>query len=285
MKNTWKQLLTALIVLIFVVSVSQKVDAAAKTETAKVTADVLNVREKPASSSKKLGSLKKGERVTVYTKTKSGWSEIQYKKKKAYVSTQYLDFSKPAVTVLKKQYKNKDIQYAQIKGKGKAIEKSVNDVLLKHAKSSYAYQQKIKQKEQDPKSPAYFSGLSFQTQYNKGSQLSILYSDYEYTGGAHGIYNVTAYNFDLKSGKSIKLNQILNTKQKRSKVQEYVYKEIKKDKQGLFYDNLTKKDVVINNNRPFYYTDGSIELLFQVYEISPYAVGNPTIKIPASVYK
>lgn len=66
--------------------------AAVKTtaKSATVTADNLNVREKPSSSSKKVGSLKKGTKVTVYSNTKQGWTEIQYNKKKAYVNSKYL---------------------------------------------------------------------------------------------------------------------------------------------------------------------------------------------------
>ncbi|MBS4178180.1 SH3 domain-containing protein [Lederbergia citrea] len=69
---------------------------AATTETAIVNvSSVLNVREKALSNSKKVGTLKKGAKVTVYSKSKSGWSEIRFKSKKAYVSTKYLKFSAP----------------------------------------------------------------------------------------------------------------------------------------------------------------------------------------------
>lgn len=53
----------------------------------------LNVRSSANSKSKKIGSLKDGLKVIVYSKTKSGWSEIRYKKKKGYVSTNYLMFA------------------------------------------------------------------------------------------------------------------------------------------------------------------------------------------------
>lgn len=61
--------------------------------TAVVTADILNVREKPQPHSKRIGTLKKGTPVTVYAQTKTGWSQIHYKSKKAYVSTRYLKFT------------------------------------------------------------------------------------------------------------------------------------------------------------------------------------------------
>ncbi|MDQ6600424.1 SH3 domain-containing protein [Bacillus salipaludis] len=89
--------------------------------TATVTASILNVREKPSLSAKKIGSLKKGTEVTVYSKTKSQkWSEIRYKSKKAYVYTKYLKFktSKRASYLLDKTkvytYTSKDGTYQLI---------------------------------------------------------------------------------------------------------------------------------------------------------------------------
>ncbi|MFX4306577.1 SH3 domain-containing protein [Exiguobacterium sp. A1_3_1] len=64
--------------------------AATKTETLYVVADNLNVREKASTKSKKVGSLKLGSKVKVYSKTKSGWSKIDYKQKKAYVFSEYI---------------------------------------------------------------------------------------------------------------------------------------------------------------------------------------------------
>ncbi|WP_425388980.1 SH3 domain-containing protein [Domibacillus iocasae] len=51
---------------------------------------VKNVRSGPCTNYKSVGSLKNNIQVTVYSQTKSGWSEIRYNKKKAYVSTKFL---------------------------------------------------------------------------------------------------------------------------------------------------------------------------------------------------
>ncbi|MFS0782640.1 SH3 domain-containing protein [Bacillus sp. 1P06AnD] len=57
---------------------------------ATVNADSLNVREKASTASKKIGSLKRGATVEVYANLTGGWSQINFNKKKAYVSTAYL---------------------------------------------------------------------------------------------------------------------------------------------------------------------------------------------------
>ncbi|MEK4761027.1 SH3 domain-containing protein [Viridibacillus sp. FSL E2-0187] len=72
-----------------------KIEAKTSFTTQYVQADVLNVRMKATTNSKKLGHLKKNETVKVIS-TSKGWSKIQYKKGTAYVSASYLN-SKKAV--------------------------------------------------------------------------------------------------------------------------------------------------------------------------------------------
>ncbi|OIK16298.1 hypothetical protein BIV60_04590 [Bacillus sp. MUM 116] len=86
---------TILLTLLFGIFISFNIPAEAVSKsTATVTASILNVREKPSLNAKKIGSLKKGSLITVYSKTGQGkWSEIRYKSKKAYVYTIYLKFT------------------------------------------------------------------------------------------------------------------------------------------------------------------------------------------------
>ncbi|SIQ29679.1 SH3 domain-containing protein [Domibacillus enclensis] len=50
----------------------------------------LNVRSAPSTKAKVIGSLKNNVSVSVYSQSKTGWSEIGYKGKRAYVASQYL---------------------------------------------------------------------------------------------------------------------------------------------------------------------------------------------------
>lgn len=63
--------------------------ASNETKYVDITSGTLTVRSGPGTSYKKVGSLKKYKKVIVY-KNKSGWSEIKYNKKKAYVLSKYL---------------------------------------------------------------------------------------------------------------------------------------------------------------------------------------------------
>ncbi|PEZ76394.1 SH3 domain-containing protein [Bacillus sp. AFS017274] len=57
--------------------------------TGRVNATKLNVRSKPSTSGKVLGSLKKNQIVTVITNS-SSWYKIQYGKETGYVYGNYL---------------------------------------------------------------------------------------------------------------------------------------------------------------------------------------------------
>lgn len=253
--------------------------SAATTENALVnTKDSdLTVRKGPGTNYKKVGSLKKGKSVTVFSKTKSGWSEIRYNDKKAYVSTKYLLFS--PVKITKKKYKNiSDLSYPQVSGlKNKKAQDKINQTFTNHAKKAYKAYVKTHKKD---KSYEYIT--KYKVKYNQDGKLSILLNNYIYEGGAHGMNVVTSYNFKVSSGKQVKISDILTSKQKYTKVQQYAYKYMSTH-DGFYVDK--QSDVPVNKNSQFYYSKDGIYLIFQEYDVAPYSAGTPSVKIPSSVYK
>ncbi|WP_158287121.1 PdaC/SigV domain-containing protein [Mesobacillus foraminis] len=288
---------TLVMVLLMAVFISSQVPAqAATTYPASVNADVLNVREKASTKSKKVGTLKKGTKVSVYSKTKSGWSEIRYKKKKAYVSTKYLRFEGAKITPHK--YKNiSALKYPQVSGlKSKTAQQKMNSQLTNYIKKSHGSYLSLIQDEKDlkkeepeicreyPYSCEFEHQTSYKVKYNSTKTLSILLDEYQYWGGAHGGNYVTSYNFNLATGQPLKLTNVLNTSAKRAKVQKYVANYIKKHP-TLFFSDITAKDIEIKADTPFYYYDSGIYIVFQIYSVAPYSSGNPAVKVPSSVYK
>lgn len=67
--------------------------ATPKTMNAKV-ANSVYVHAEPSANAKKVGTLWKGTKVVVYSKSKTGWAKIKFNKKTAYVYASYLSFSK-----------------------------------------------------------------------------------------------------------------------------------------------------------------------------------------------
>ncbi|WP_050183322.1 SH3 domain-containing protein [Domibacillus robiginosus] len=62
----------------------------AKVGYVSIDSGVLNVRSGPGTNYKVIGSLKNNVSVSVYSQSKSGWSQIGFKGKRAYVSSKYL---------------------------------------------------------------------------------------------------------------------------------------------------------------------------------------------------
>ncbi|MFJ8264772.1 SH3 domain-containing protein [Peribacillus asahii] len=94
MKRLFKVLIMlALVLSVFSFNSSTTEAASTKTAFVNIKSGTLNVRSGAGTKYKKVGSLKKGAKVAIYSNTKNGWSEIRYKKKKAYVATKYLKFS------------------------------------------------------------------------------------------------------------------------------------------------------------------------------------------------
>lgn len=76
--------------------------ASLKTGYVSLSNGTLNVRSGPGTNYKVVGSLQNNQQIIVYSQTKSGWSEIRFNKKKAFVSTKYLRFYSYKMNPLKK---------------------------------------------------------------------------------------------------------------------------------------------------------------------------------------
>lgn len=97
MKKRLGSLLLATVLFLSLFTVVNPAESvlAAATVKAKVNASSLNVRAKASTSAKKLGTLKKGNTVTI-SQEKSGWSKIPYGKTYGWVSSKYLTKVKTA---------------------------------------------------------------------------------------------------------------------------------------------------------------------------------------------
>lgn len=124
-----KKYLFALGLLVVIISISAvSVQAASPvTKYVDVKSGYLNVRSGPGEDYKKVGTLQKYAKVSVYSTTKSGWSEIRYDKKKAYVMSKYLvnvNLKNSRVTYTLKDKRNKSYQVYMIATKEKKAKAS-----------------------------------------------------------------------------------------------------------------------------------------------------------------
>lgn len=135
-----------------------------------------------------------------------------------------------------------------------------------------------------PSACQYSYQTSYEVKYNANGKLSIIYFDYVYTGGAHGNGFATLYNFDINTGKHYQINDILKIPANYSNVTEYVFQYLSThEPNSNFVKNIS--DFNINKDTQFSFADDGINLIFQEYEVAPYAAGNPQVFVPSSVYK
>ena len=108
-------------------------------------------------------------------------------------------------------------------------------------------------------------------------------SHYEYTGGAHGNYWTRYYNFDLKTGEQITLNQLFRAKYltRLNLVAERAFREAKKIplRQSLKEAGFNFEHNQFQLNQNFLMLPQGVRFLFDVYEVSYYAAGQSEFEI------
>ncbi|MDA7025207.1 DUF3298 and DUF4163 domain-containing protein [Bacillus sp. CLL-7-23] len=201
----------------------------------------------------------------------------------APLSAQAANNNKPIVT--SHIYQNlQKLKYPQVKNIGnKTLQTKMNQDFNKYIEQSY--QDYLKNK-QDGEKHGYKTDYqtSFHVKYATGQRLSILTENYVFSGGAHGLTAIRSFNYDLELQKRIYLTDLLNTASKIEKTKDYIFNYIQKHHE-IFFPDVKKKDIVLNKETAFYYTKTGIAIVFQQYDVAPYAVGNPVVHVPKSVYR
>lgn len=183
-----------------------------------------------------------------------------------------------------------DIRIPQLnKLKDEKIQKELNEMFQNHGKE---FGEKLKKDGMEYVAESKKLGFSLinyaaDTNYkvhtltSKLLSLTVVYNSY--TGGAHGNYNVTPYNYDLITGKEIALKNLFKEDFDYAKA---INEEIKKQIEVLNKDNhLIQGFESISEKQPFYIEGDNLVIYFQPYEIASYAMGTPRFKIPVSLFK
>ncbi len=123
------------------------------------------------------------------------------------------------------------------------------------------------------------SSNSMSVLYNSDYMLCLEYQKYAYTGGAHGMTNVSYDIIDLRNGKVLSYNDIfienadsaLSAILTKKMLNKFKTKDETTLKQvGFFVDKITP-------NRNVYVTGNGIGFKYASYELAPYAYGLPEV--------
>jgi len=196
----------------------------------------------------------------------------------------YNDISiKPMKETSEDKYLKLTIQYPEISGLDKkSVQDSINSVIIKAAddakKEGVKYAEEMKQ--------TYDSGYTgspnqcetyfdYRLKYNRNGLLSIVFLDYQYTGGAHGMTVQSSHTFSLDTGKDYELKDLFKSGA------DYVstingavkLRMAEKVKAGILPDQPLTPFKTIKDNQDYYLSDNGIVIYFQQYEYFPYASG------------
>ncbi len=173
-----------------------------------------------------------------------------------------------------------DIQYPQIEGlKDVKVQESINGVLKNHVEdfklATKDFEGEVKELRKIGFNQNYGAVVNYEVKYNKNGLLSVVFTDYTYNGGAHGIYGDISYTFDLTTGETYNLEDLFNAGFDYKNVINEIVKE-----QFNAMDYTLEEFKSISENQPYYLSNSGIVIYFSLYEYTPYAAGIPRFTIP-----
>lgn len=123
---------------------------------------------------------------------------------------------------------------------------------------------------------------SCQKYYENGTVLSLYIDYYRYTGGAHGLTERRAYNYNLSTGEDLELKDLFQTGYDfRTVINEQIKKKIAAEPEYYFTGDMGFKDI---NEKNFYIENNCLVFYFNQYEIAPYAAGIREFRVPLELF-
>ncbi|PGS50199.1 DUF3298 and DUF4163 domain-containing protein [Bacillus sp. AFS041924] len=197
------------------------------------------------------------------------------------------------IKITEQKLNNAPIKYPQISGAlNQAAQQKINNLLKQGAELANNNRLKLLEDEKEAKAKwdssqgpwrPYEYVFTYKVLYNNLDKLSVIYNEYSYTGGAHGMTIGTTFNFDVKKGEVVPLSNLINGNTKP--VQEYAYQQLQKKYKGYVLIKSPNEIDLTDKNRLWAFDHAGIKLIFKEYEVAAYAAGMPEVFIPIQVYQ
>lgn len=197
------------------------------------------------------------------------------------------------IKITEQKLNNAPIKYPQISGaSNQAAQQKINNILKQGAELANNNRLKLLEDEKEAKAKwdssqgpwrPYEYVFTYKVLYNNLDKLSVIYNEYSYTGGAHGMTIGTTFNFDVKTGEIVPLSKLINENTKS--VQEYAYQQLQKKYKGYVLIKSPNEIDLTDKNRLWAFDHAGIKLIFKEYEVAAYAAGMPEVFIPLQVYQ
>ncbi len=174
------------------------------------------------------------------------------------------------------------IQYPQIEGlPDKAAQDSINSIFRKSAEA--ARNEGLKNAENMALDTSEYAGspnkcetyFDYRLKYNQNGLLSVVFINYQYTGGAHGLTAQSSHTFNLQTGEEYRLKDLMRSGADYvSFISDAAGREInERIRKGILPDYWLEPFKSIRDDQDFYLSNNAVVVYFQQYEYFPYAAG------------
>jgi hypothetical protein len=193
----------------------------------------------------------------------------------------------------KKQKLSIEVVFPQLAGSADAnaekFNKTISEMIAKQVKGfkndNKDYLKEVAESA-DADRPGNSLDISYTVAHADKNLISLHFSNYSYTGGAHGNTNSVTYNYDLNRGVMLKLADLFQPNSNYLKViSDYCIKEVKKS-------DLTDDEWIRNgagpkaeNYQSWNITPEGLQITFDAYQVAAYAAGPQEVVVSYSVLK
>lgn len=115
--------------------------------------------------------------------------------------------------------------------------------------------------------------IAGQCMYADKNLISVLFTTYTYMGGAHGMTQYEALNFDMKTGSALANEQIIDYS--RSEQIDALLAEFFSNPDNCFWENPTLDKV-----SAITLDESSVTFIFEQYVLGPYSCGAAKVSVP-----
>lgn len=195
----------------------------------------------------------------------------------------------------KKQKLTVDSSYPQLVGadgaRTEAFNKAISGFVSKQVgefkKQHKADMAEMGAKTADADSPGYSLDVSYHTTYADKNLISLLVWTYSYTGGAHGGSASTTFNYDLNSGRMLKLADLFQPNSNYLKViSAYCTTTLTKELGDVDAEWLRNgAGPKPENFKSWNVTPDGLQFTFDAYQVAAYALGPQEVIVPYSALK
>lgn len=139
----------------------------------------------------------------------------------------------------------------------------------------------------DADRPGYALDVSYHTPYADKNLISLLVWSYQFTGGAHGNSASTTFNYDLNSGRMLKLADLFQPNSGYLKViSAYCVTTLTKELGDVDAEWLRNgAGPKAENFKSWNVTPDGLQITFDAYQVAAYALGPQEVVIPYSALK